>query len=94
MPSHYERYEVDPVIDTYSHCCKGSPIGTCVLCGFTVCEFHGIYLDKSGDQVACCSCEEARLDEHLNDNDLDGPRATIVISQLQIIALAEMAGVA
>jgi hypothetical protein len=79
---------------TFSDCCAGDPIGECVHCGDRVCGVHGVPLDEDYAEVACCFCEEARLDKYLNDNDLDGPRATVVITQLQIIALAEMAGVA
>jgi hypothetical protein len=91
----YREYRLthSPEIGRYSHCCQGSPIGRCVECGDLVCEDHGVHLDKSKTTAACSSCEEARLDQFLNDHDLDGPRAPIVISQLQIIALAEMAGV-
>jgi hypothetical protein len=78
----------------YSDCCQGEPIGRCIECGDLVCEDHGVYLDKSETEVACCSCEEARLDQWLNDHDLDGPRAPIVLSQWQIVMLAEMAEVA
>jgi hypothetical protein len=71
-------------------CRRVTSMGRCIECDDLVCEAHGAYLERTETQVACSECEEIRLDQFLNDHDLDGPRAPIVITPLQVAMLLDM----